>query len=58
MTFIGMFSLQDLVGHHWDSSMGVGFIPQSAWAHLEKDKNFVEIIWASKVTYAKPLKVA
>jgi hypothetical protein len=23
---------------------GVGFIPQSAWAHLEKDKNLVEVI--------------
>jgi len=37
---------------------GVGFIPQSAWAHLEKDKNLIEIIQASKATYAKPLKVA
>jgi hypothetical protein len=37
---------------------GVGFIPQSAWARLEKDENLVETIWASKVTYAKPLKVA
>jgi hypothetical protein len=36
----------------------VGFIPQSAWAHLEKDENLVEIVWASKVAYAKPLKVA
>jgi len=38
--------------------MGVGFIPQSAWARLEKDKNLVETIWASKVAYAKLLKVA
>jgi hypothetical protein len=37
---------------------GVGFIPQSAWAHLEKDENLVETIWASKITYAKPLKLA
>jgi hypothetical protein len=37
---------------------GVGFIPQSAWALLEKDKNLVEIIQASRVAYAKPLKVA
>jgi hypothetical protein len=37
---------------------GVGSIPQSAWACLEKDENLVETIWASKVTYAKPLKVA
>jgi len=37
---------------------GVGFIPQSAWAHLEKDKNLVETIQANKVVYAKPLKVA
>jgi len=36
---------------------GVGFIPQSAWAHFEKDENLVETIWASKVTYAKLLKV-
>jgi hypothetical protein len=36
----------------------VGFIPQSAWAHLEKDENLVEIIRASRVAYAKPLKVA
>jgi len=37
---------------------GVGFIPQSAWAHLEKDDNHVETIWASRVVYAKPLKLA
>jgi hypothetical protein len=37
---------------------GVGFIPQSAWACLEKDENLVETIWASKVAYVKPLKVA
>ncbi len=37
---------------------GVGFIPQSAWARLEKDENLVETIQASKVTYAKPLKLA
>jgi hypothetical protein len=37
---------------------GVGFIPQSAWVHLEKDENLVETIWASKITYAKLLKVA
>jgi hypothetical protein len=37
---------------------GVGFIPQSAWVCLEKDENLLEIIWASRVTYAKPLKVA
>jgi hypothetical protein len=36
----------------------VGFIPQSAWVHLEKDENLVETIQTSKVTYAKPLKVA
>jgi hypothetical protein len=39
-------------------AMGMGFIPQNAWAHLEKDENLVEIIWASKIVYAKPLKVA
>jgi hypothetical protein len=37
---------------------GVGFILQSAWARLEKDENLVEIIRASKVAYAKHLKVA
>jgi len=37
---------------------GMGFIPQSAWARLEKDKNLVETIRASRVAYAKPLKVA
>jgi len=37
---------------------GLGFIPQSAWACLEKDENLVEIIWANKITYAKLLKVA
>jgi hypothetical protein len=37
---------------------GVGFIPQSSWAHLEKDKNLVETIWASRIAYAKPLKLA
>ncbi len=58
MAFIGTFSLRDLVGHHWDSSMGVGFIPQNAWAHLEKDENLVETIQASRITYAKPLKLA
>ncbi len=37
--------------------MGVGFIPQSAWACLEKDENLVEATQVSKVDYAKPLKV-
>jgi hypothetical protein len=37
---------------------GVGFIPQSAWAHLEKDENLIETIQASRIAYAKPLKVA
>jgi hypothetical protein len=37
---------------------GVGFIPQSAWVHLEKDDNLVEAIWESIVAYAKLLKVA
>jgi len=36
----------------------VGFIPQSAWACLEKDENLVEAIRANKIAYAKPLKVA
>ncbi len=36
---------------------GMGFIPQSAWVCFEKDENLVETI-QSKVTYAKPLKVA
>jgi len=37
---------------------GVGFIPQSAWAHFGKEENLVEAFWASIVVYAKPLKVA
>jgi hypothetical protein len=37
---------------------GVGFIPQSAWARLEKAKNLVETIRTSRTAYAKPLKVA
>jgi hypothetical protein len=37
---------------------GVGFISQSAWARLEKDDNLVETIRASKIAYAKPLKLA
>jgi hypothetical protein len=37
---------------------GVGFIPQSAWAHFEKDENLVEAIRISRLAYAKPLKVA
>ncbi len=37
---------------------GLGFIPQSAWVHLEKDENLVETIQASKVAYVKLLKVA
>jgi len=36
----------------------MGFIPQSAWAHLEKDENLIETIRASRVVYAKPLKLA
>jgi hypothetical protein len=36
----------------------VGFILQSAWACLEKDEKLVETNQTSKVTYAKPLKVA
>jgi len=40
------------------SAWGVGFIPQSAWACLEKDKNLVETIQASIIAYAKLLKVA
>jgi hypothetical protein len=39
--------------------MGVGFIPQNAWARLEKDENLIETIQASsRVVYAKPLKLA
>jgi hypothetical protein len=37
---------------------GVRFIPQSAWACLEKDNNLVERIRANIVAYVKPLKVA
>ncbi len=37
---------------------GVGFIPQSAWARLEKDKNLVQTIQASRIANAKLLKLA
>jgi len=37
---------------------GVAFITQSAWTHLEKDENLVETIQASRLAYAKPLKIA
>jgi len=40
------------------SAWGLGFIPQSAWAHFENDKNIVETFWASRIAHAKPLKVA
>jgi hypothetical protein len=40
------------------SAWGMGFIPQSAWACLERDANIVETIWASRDAYAKLLKVA
>jgi hypothetical protein len=39
-------------------TLGGGFIPQTAWACLEKDENLVEKIQASRVAYAKLLKVA
>jgi hypothetical protein len=35
----------------------MGFIPQSAWARLGMDENLVETIQASKIVYAKFLKV-
>jgi len=35
----------------------VGFIPQNAWVHLEKNKNIVETIQTNKVTYPKFLKL-
>jgi hypothetical protein len=37
---------------------GVGFIPQSAWAHLEKNENLVEAIRTSRLAYVRLLKVA
>jgi len=37
---------------------GMGFIPQGAWVHLEKDENLVEAIQTSILAYVKPLKVA
>jgi hypothetical protein len=38
--------------------VGVGFIPQSAWVHFEKDDNLVEPIQASRIAHAKLLKIA
>ncbi len=57
MAFVGMFSLRYLVGHHWDSNMGGGVHPTKCMG-TPQDENLVEIVWASKVVYAKPLKVA
>jgi len=37
---------------------GMGFIPQGAWVHLEKDENLVEVTQISRLAYVKPLKVA
>jgi len=48
---------ESLLGIIGIPTWGVGFSPQSAWAHLEKDENLVETIQASKIAYAKPLKV-
>jgi hypothetical protein len=48
---------ESLLGIIGIPAWGLGFVPQSAWVHLEKDENLVETIRASKVTYAKPLKV-
>jgi hypothetical protein len=58
MAFIGMFNLQDLVGHHWDFCMRDGDHPTNARVCFEKDKNLVDKIQTSKVTFAKLLKVA
>ncbi len=57
-TLVGMFNFQHVVGHHWHFGMGVGLIPPSAWAWLEKDDNLVVAIWVSRIAYAKPFKVA
>ncbi len=51
-------SFKILLGIIGSLASGVGFIPQSAWVHLEKDDNLVEAIWANIVTYVKLLKVA
>jgi hypothetical protein len=58
IAFRGMFNLWHVVRHHWHSSIGGGFIPQSAWEWFEKDDNLVETIWTSIIVYAKPFKVA
>jgi len=34
MIFIGMFSPQDVVGHHWDSNMGGGVHPTKCMSML------------------------
>jgi hypothetical protein len=47
-----------LLGINGIPTCEVGFIPQNTWVHLEKDENLLEIIRASKIGYAKPLKVA
>ncbi len=58
MTFVGTLGFEILLGIIGILAWGVGFIPQNAWACLEKDENLVETIQASIIAYAKPLKVA
>ncbi len=55
---LGCLTSEMLLGIIGIFAWGVGFIPQSAWPHLEKDENLVEAIRASKLAYVKPLKVA
>ncbi len=53
-----LLTFEILLGIVGISTWGVGFIPQSAWACFEKDENLIETIQASRVAYAKPLKIA
>jgi hypothetical protein len=56
-TFVDTLAFDTLLGIIGISTWKVGFIPQNAWAWLKKNDNLIEAIRASKVTYAKPLKV-
>jgi hypothetical protein len=58
MALLVHLAFEILLGIIGIPAWGVGFIPQSAWARFEKDENLVETIQTSRITYAKPLKVA
>jgi hypothetical protein len=58
MVFVGTLVSEIMLGIIGILAWGMGFIPQNAWAHFEKDEDLVETNRASRVVYAKLLKVA